>query len=106
MDRTLASLHEAVKIAKALPRGGRKRWPHPKGLQVKRLRDRLGVSQSEFARRFGLDLASVKNWELDRRVPDQANCLLLRMIEHDPKTVGRLVREVQAEVDKKELEPA
>lgn len=106
MDKTLVSLKQAVEIARSLPKGGHKRWPRPRGADIQELRKRLGLSQTEFARRFGLELASVKSWENDRRVPEQPSCLLLKMIGHDPMTVAKLVHKVQAEVDKKEFEPA
>jgi putative transcriptional regulator len=106
MDKTLVSLRQAVKIVRSLPKGGQKRWPRPQGTEIQRLRARLGMSQAEFARRFGLELASLKSWENDRRVPEQPSCLLLKMIGQDPMAVAKLVHKVQAEVDKKEFEPA
>jgi putative transcriptional regulator len=106
MDRTLLSLQQAASIARSSRRGGRKRWSQPRGPEIKQLRERLGFSQAEFARRFGLDLASLKNWERERRIPEQGNCLLLRMIEEDPGTVARLVRRVQVKTEEDEVEIA
>jgi putative transcriptional regulator len=105
MERTAHSLQQAIEIAR---RGGRKRWPKPTGEELKKLRLQLGLSQAEFARRFGLDVASVKSWEAERRVPEQSTCLLLRMIECDPTTVERLVNRAQLLVTEKQevLEPA
>lgn len=112
MDRTLLSLEQAVSIARSRVRG-QKRWPPPRGEEIKKLRQRLKLSQAEFARRFGLDLASLKNWENERRIPEQGNCLLLQMIDCDPKAVEKLVHHAEArsnerneQTGSKELEPA
>jgi len=106
MDRTSISLQQAVAIAKSA-RGGRKRWPQPSGAEIKNLRQRLGLSQAEFARQFGLDLASLKHWERGRRFPEQGNCLILKMIDEDPTSMAKLVHKVQTKVEEeKELEPA
>lgn len=105
MDRTLVSLEQAVAIARSRSRG-QKRWPAPRGVEIKKLRERLGLSQSEFARRFGIDLASLKNWENERRIPEQGNCLLLKMIECDAQAVQTLVDRAESKTLKNELEPA
>ena len=104
MDRTTLSLQQAVSIVKSDRGGRRKRWPKPSGAEIKNLRQRLELSQAEFARRFGLDLASLKHWEGGRRIPEQGNCLILQMIEEDPASVARLVHKVQSKVEEKELE--
>lgn len=105
MDRTLQSLKEAISIVRSNPRR-RKQWPRLTGSQIKEIRERLELSQAEFARRFGLDLASVRHWERDRREPEQGNCLILRMVECDPAVVAKLVHRVRTKVGEDELEQA
>jgi len=53
----------------------------PPQTDVRRVRERLGLSQAEFALRFGLELATVQNWEQGRYRPDPAAQLALKMIE-------------------------
>lgn len=55
--------------------------------QVKRIRHRLGLSQSEFAKTFGLSLSVLRDWEQGRCEPDQAAKTLLHVIEANPRAV-------------------
>lgn len=59
------------------------------GPDVRALRERTGLSQEEFADRFGLSLRTLQQWEQRRRVPDGPARLLLRLIELDPQAVER-----------------
>jgi DNA-binding transcriptional regulator YiaG len=54
---------------------------------VKRIRERFGLSQAEFAIRFGFEIDTVQNWEQGRNRPDQAMQLLLKVIEAYPEDV-------------------
>ncbi len=58
-------------------------------VDVRVIRERLGLTQEAFAKRFGLDLASVRHWEQGRERPEQAARSLLRVIECDPEAVAR-----------------
>ena len=60
--------------------------PNP---DVKKIREAFGVSQSEFALRFGLEVDTVRNWEQGRYQPDPAARLLLKVIETSPAAVER-----------------
>ncbi len=55
--------------------------------RVRDVREGLGLSQSEFARQFGLSLRSLQEWEQARRLPDAAVLTYLRVIERNPKAV-------------------
>jgi len=44
----------------------------PRAPNVRQLRERLGLSQEQFALRYGLDIDAVRNWEYGRREPDTA----------------------------------
>jgi putative transcriptional regulator len=46
--------------------------PAPAAVDVRAIRKRLGLNQSEFARRFGSGVATVRDWEKGRYRPDQA----------------------------------
>jgi putative transcriptional regulator len=96
MRDILTSAREAIGVAEAIVRGGGDRWEPPSGEAIKRLRKRLGnLSQSQFARKFGLDLKSLQQWEQERRSPEQVTCLLLSMIEEDSRGVERLIQKVR-----------
>jgi DNA-binding transcriptional regulator YiaG len=61
----------------------------PEEVDVKTIRETLGLSQEAFANRFGLDLGTVRNWEQKRSRPDTAARVLLRTIEKEPDAVTR-----------------
>ncbi len=56
---------------------------------VRALRHKLGLSQAEFAQRFGLSVRTVQQWEQGRSVPDRPARILLRVIEAAPQAVER-----------------
>lgn len=55
------------------------------------LRTRLGLSQAEFAARFGLDDSNIKNWEQQRSEPPRAAQVLLNLIDRDPDAITRIL---------------
>lgn len=59
----------------------------PAAIDVRAVRDRLGLTQLEFAARFGLDLDVVQNWEQGRTRPDRNARILLRVIATAPEAV-------------------
>lgn len=63
----------------------------PLQTDVRRIRERLGLSQAEFALRFGLELATVQNWEQERYRPDPAAQLALKMIDSHPDLVDAVL---------------
>jgi DNA-binding transcriptional regulator YiaG len=56
-------------------------------VDVRAIRDRLKLSQAEFAIRFGFELDTVQNWEQGRNVPDAPAQTLLKLIETRPEVV-------------------
>jgi putative transcriptional regulator len=56
---------------------------------IQGLRQRLGLSQSAFAQRFGVNLRTLQEWEQGRRAPDQIARSYLRVISLDPEAVAR-----------------
>jgi DNA-binding transcriptional regulator YiaG len=60
---------------------------------VKKVREHFGLSQAEFAVRFGFEIDTVQNWEQGRNAPDQATQLLLKVIEAYPEEVEKVLTE-------------
>ena len=54
---------------------------------LKATRERLDLTQEQFALRFGLDLDAVRNWEHGRRTPDTAARSYLLAIDRAPEAV-------------------
>jgi putative transcriptional regulator len=61
----------------------------PDEIDVKRIRDRLGMSQARFAAAYGFSVDSVRNWEQGRRKPDVSARALLTVIDREPEAVNR-----------------
>lgn len=63
--------------------------------QVARVRRRLGMTQAEFARCYGIATEDVVRWEAGAK-PTRAERVLLTLIMHDPEEMARLVDEALA----------
>ncbi len=59
---------------------------------VRALRRKLGLSQSEFAAKFGFQAATLKNWEQGRTRPDGPARVLLAVIARHPDAVEDTLR--------------
>jgi putative transcriptional regulator len=71
-------------------------YPPPSPEQVRALRAKLGLTQAQFARRFGFTLDTVQQYEQGRRHPSGLASTLLRIIEADPEAVMRALRRHKA----------
>ncbi len=64
--------------------------------RVKVLRQRLGMTQVDFAQAFHLPLTTLRDWEQRRSIPDAPARALLLAIERDPAVMRRLLAEKAA----------
>ena len=67
---------------------------------VKRVRERLGVSQAVLAEFLGVNVNTVRAWEQGKRPPQPIACRFLSEIEADPaywqRRIGRAVFETES----------
>jgi putative transcriptional regulator len=56
---------------------------------ARRVRRKVGLSQVAFARRIGVPVDTVRNWEQGRRAPQGPARALLRIIDRAPETALR-----------------
>lgn len=61
----------------------------PVAVDVAAVRGRLGMTQGQFAARFGVSVATLRHWERGDRRPQGPALVLLNLIERDPKGVLR-----------------
>ena len=61
----------------------------PQAVDVPGLRTRLGLTQEQFAARFGFSVATLRHWERGDRSPNGAALVLLNVINKDPRAVMR-----------------
>ena len=59
----------------------------PYAVDVKSLRTKIGMTQEQFAARFGFSTATLRHWERGDRVPHGPALVLLNVIQHNPKVV-------------------
>ena len=88
-DKIAEGLHEALAIA----RGERKpaKLHLPPDIDVRAIRNKLALSQDEFASTFGFTVNQIKDWEQRRSRPLGGVRAYLMIIERDPKLVLQIL---------------
>jgi putative transcriptional regulator len=85
-----ADLIEGMKLVLAHHRGKvelEQVWPKP--IDVKAIRKLVRMSQSEFARAYGISKRALQEWEQGGRQPDSAARAYLTVIAKEPAVVRR-----------------
>ena len=59
----------------------------PHSVNVSDLRQRLSLTQEQFAARFGFSVATLRHWERGDRSPSGASLVLLNVIDRNPTAV-------------------
>ena len=84
-DSIARGLNEAIEQAK-----GKKiavKTYTPEAVDVSALRQRMGMTQEQFAARFGFSVATLRHWERGDRSPHGASLVLLNVIKRAPDAV-------------------
>ena len=68
---------------------GRRRAKAERELQVREIRASTGLSQAKFAELLSINVATLRNWEQNRREPTGPARALLRAIRNNPIDVIR-----------------
>ena len=87
--KLIAAAHEGIAIARGEADPKTYRLHVPAEINVRKMRQKLGMTQEAFALRYGLTLARVRDWEQNRSAPDGAARAYLRVIEREPEAVER-----------------
>jgi putative transcriptional regulator len=61
-------------------------------VNVKKLRERLGLTQQAFAEAYGIPVGTLRDWEQRRKNPDAPARAYLEVIEADPERIATLRR--------------
>ena len=56
---------------------------------VRAIRERMGMNQTDFARTFGITVDTLRNWEQGRRNPQGTARTLLKVMDKEPEAVKR-----------------
>lgn len=86
-NRILAGLAEVADIVE--DRAEAARIFVPETVDVKAIREDLGLTQKAFALRYGFSPSAVADWEQDRRRPEASARVLLKVIAKDHAAVDR-----------------
>lgn len=65
--------------------------------EVRLVREKTGLSQAQFAARFRIGVARLRDFEQGRSEPDLVVRVFLRMILEAPATADRLIKSVERE---------
>ena len=85
-------LEQAVAYAKGQADESRYRVHIPARIDVRAIRGKLGMSQEEFAGRFGFSINTLRHWEQGKRQPEGPARAYLLVIDRAPKAVQKALR--------------
>jgi len=84
-------LEDAIAFTRGEKTRGRAHKVRARDINVVAMREKLGLSQEEFATAFGVSVGTVRNWEQGRRTPEGPALVLLTVIEKAPRAVLRAI---------------
>ena len=92
-DEIFAELMESVREGGAILRGEKEasRTFNVEAPNVKEIRERFELSQTEFAALLGISIKTLQNWEQGRRKPRGAARVLLQVAAKHPDAVWDVV---------------
>lgn len=82
-------LEDAIAYSGGDKSKGKKHKVRVEEIDVRTLRSKLGLTQKQFAKLFGVSLATLRNWEQGRRRPEGPAMVLLNVIKREPEAVLR-----------------
>ena len=87
-DSIKQGLNEAITHAKSKgsKTAGIKLY-QPQAVNVSNLRERMSLTQEQFAARFGFSVATLRHWERGDRSPSGASLVLLNVINRNTTAV-------------------
>ena len=85
-------LKQALAYAKHGARAADFRVHVPAAIDVKAIREKLALTQTQFAARFGFSVNTLRHWEQGKRQPEGPTRAYLVVIAKTPKAVERALR--------------
>lgn len=68
------------------------RVSRPRSVDVVAIRKRMGLSQIQFANRYGFSHTTLRDWEQGRRSPGSVARTLLTVLDREPQAVDRALQ--------------
>lgn len=94
-DEDFAGIAAGLADAIAFVRGDTTRGRVAAGPDVKAIRAKTKLSQTKFAEKLRVPVATVRDWEQHRRSPDAPARTLLGMVDADPKAALALIEKAR-----------
>ena|SRR5436309_15593332 len=105
-SRKASGHNKSTALGRRLIRAGEEALRHARGeiqltehlytvvplIDIKALRESLGLSQAEFARAYGISPRSLQDWEQGRRRPESAVRAYMAVIRNSPNEVAEALR--------------
>ena len=88
----IAGLEQAVAWTRGKNDDVRVTLVHVPEVNVRKVRTKMGLSQAQFATKFGFPPATLRNWEQGRARPDAPTRVLLAVIAKHPEVVEDVLR--------------
>lgn len=96
MSKVASSIRRGLEQAVAYAKGeadARRYGVHvPEQIDVRTIRTKLGMTQEEFAARFGFSVNTLRHWEHGRRQPEGPTRAYLLVIDRAPRAVEKALR--------------
>lgn len=94
-QRIVEGLEEAIAWSKGQDVPVRVRQVRVPDVDVSSVRRQMGLSQTQFARKFGFSPATLRNWEQGRVRPDAPTRVLLAVIAKHPENVEDVLNDLR-----------
>jgi putative transcriptional regulator len=88
----LRGLERAIAIAEGTADPSQYAVHVPAEIDVRAIRSRLGLTQEQFAIRFGFSVNTLRHWEQGRRAPEGPARAYLLVIDREPEAVQKALR--------------
>jgi len=93
-ERIIEGLEQAVAWSRGENSRARVTLVQAPDVDVRDVRQRMGLSQAQFATKFGFPPATLRNWEQGRARPDASTRVLLAVIAKHPSAVEDVLAKV------------
>jgi putative transcriptional regulator len=91
-ESIIRGLEQAIAFAEGTAKEGTYVVHIPPEIDARAIRGRLGLTQQEFAIRFGFSINTLRHWEQGRRVPEGPTRAYLLVIDREPQAVQKALR--------------
>jgi len=98
-ESIIQGLKEAIAWTRGENANVRVTLVHVPEVDVRKVRLKMGLSQTQFATKFGFPPATLRNWEQGRSYPDAPTRVLLAVIAKHPEAVEDVLRKASGSIE-------